>query len=400
MSLDLTPHFRRFFEAAPDRIHLAAHSHHYWPDASELGQRHAWQDAAVLADRKWSRVFGEIWPIVQKGIAARLNLPDPDTLAFAPNTHEFLKRILSCFPADRPTRILASDAEFHSFSRQIARLEEDGLVEVQRIAAEPFDTFSERLNEAAAAGGHDLVFVSQVFFSSAALGPDVQSLVASVPDPETFIVIDGYHGFMAVPTDLSAVAERVFYISGGYKYAMSGEGCCFMHCPPGFGPRPRDTGWYSAFSALERADGGVPYSTDGMRFVGSTFDPSGLYRMAAVFTWADQIGLTVPAIHAHVLELQDRFVSGIAKAGITALTDARLVTPIGPGVDRGHFLTFETPEAPALYERLLAESIITDVRGDRLRFGLACYHTEASIDHAVERIAEILGASSGQTASV
>ena len=38
------------------------------------------------------------------------------------------------------------------------------------------------------------------------------------------------------------------YLAGGYKYAMAGEGACFMHCPPGFGARPRNTGWYASFA--------------------------------------------------------------------------------------------------------------------------------------------------------
>ena len=48
----------------------------------------------------------------------------------------------------------------------------------------------------------------------------------------TVVAIDGYHGFMAVPTDLSRIAGRAFYLAGGYKYAMAGEGVCFLHCPP------------------------------------------------------------------------------------------------------------------------------------------------------------------------
>ena len=392
MSLDLTAHFSRFLGADPDRLHLAAHSHHYWPDASEQGHHRAWSDAATYADQKWATVFGEVVPAVQRGIAGRLSLPDPETIAFAPNTHEFVKRLLSCFPADRPVRILASDAEFHAFSRQIARLEEAGLVACERVPAEPFGDFGDRFAAAAAAGGHDMVFVSHVFFSSGAIGPDLGALAASVPDPETFIVVDAYHGFMAVPTDLSAVADRIFYLAGGYKYAMSGEGCCFLHCPPGYGERPRDTGWYAAFSALERADGGVPYSTDGNRFFGSTFDPSGLYRMRAVFDWMDGIGLTVPAIHAHVLGLQERFLEGLAATGTAPLTDARLVTPVGAGVERGHFLTFDTPQDAGLHRRLLDANLVTDVRGDRLRFGFACYHTADTIDRALARIARTLAA--------
>src|SRR5690606_30922882 len=121
-------HFRRFLEAVPERLHFAAHSHHYWPDVTLEAQVACWQDAARLADGKWAHVFGEVMPAVQRGIARHLGLPDPASLAFAPNTHDLVRRLLSCFPAGRRLRILTSDAEFHSFARQAARLEEEGLV--------------------------------------------------------------------------------------------------------------------------------------------------------------------------------------------------------------------------------------------------------------------------------
>jgi selenocysteine lyase/cysteine desulfurase len=338
MSLDLTRHFGRFLGADPDRIHLAAHSHHFWPDAAFGGQLQAGEDAARHADRKWEHVFGEVIPAVRRGIAARLALPDPATIAIAPNTHEFVRRLLSCVPRGRTPRVLTSDAEFHSFARQTARLEEDGLIAVERVPAEPFATFSERLCERAAAGGHDLVFVSQVFFSSAAVGPDLEALAGAIADEETLLAIDGYHGFMALPIDLSQIAGRAFYLAGGYKYAMAGEGVSFMHCPPGYGMRPRDTGWFAAFGHLAGRQAGVPYSADGGRFMGATFDPSGCYRLAAVFAWLDAIGLTVADIHAHVMGLQHRFLDAVAEHRIAPLMGARLVTPAGDGVERGHFL--------------------------------------------------------------
>ncbi len=391
MTLDLRAHFSEFLNARPGIHHLAAHSHHYWPDAACAAHRRALADAARLADQKWDTVFGTVVPSAQRGIAKILSLPDPATIAFAPNTHDFVRRLLSALPAQRAPRILASDSEFHSFTRQIARLEEDALVVIERIAAEPFATFGERFSAAARRGGHDLVFVSQVFFNSGATCGSLDDLTRAVADAQTLIVFDGYHGFMALPTDFAANAARAFYIGGGYKYAMSGENACFMHCPPGFATRPRDTGWFAAFGALEAGAGrGVPYGTDGSRFMGATFDPAGLYRMAAVFAWMDEIGLTVAAIHEHVLALQDLFRAEIARARIRLLTEAKLVTPVA-GRARGHFLTFERADAQAIHDRLKRESIITDVRGDRLRFGFGCYHTPRDIETGVKAIARALG---------
>src|SRR5215831_10941376 len=132
MTLDLRGHFTEFRAAQQGRIHLAAHSHHFWPDAACDAHRRALADAARLADNKCETIFGELIPRAQRGIAAILALP---------NTHDFVRRLISALPAGAMPRILTSDSEFHSFTRQIARLEEDGLVAVERIAAEPFASF-------------------------------------------------------------------------------------------------------------------------------------------------------------------------------------------------------------------------------------------------------------------
>ncbi len=388
--LDLRSHFREFRAAQPARIHLAAHSHHFWPDAACDAHRRALADAARLADNKWETIFGTLMPRAQRGIAAILALPDPGSIAFAPNTHDFVRRLLSALPAGVAPRVLTSDSEFHSFTRQIARLEEEGLVGVERIAAEPFASFPDRFATAAGRGGHDLVYVSQVFFNSAATSGPLDAIVGAVADADALVVVDGYHGFMALPTDLGAAAGRAFYLAGGYKYAMAGEGVCFMHCPPGFAMRPRDTGWFAAFGALSAGGGGVGYGTDGSRFLGATFDPTGLYRLAAVLDWMSNIGLTVDAIHEHVLALQDCFRAGIARAGVRILSEARLVTPVGSGTARGHFLTFELATAQAVHDRLMRANIITDVRGERIRFGFGCYHTLEEIEAAAATIARAL----------
>ena len=380
--LDLRSHFSRFLNAEPDRLHFAAHSHHPWPDVTRDAQLQAWDDAARLMDSKWEHILGPVLEEFRAHVAGHLNLPDPSTIAVAPNTHEFLKRILSCFH-ERPIRILASDGEFHSFTRQIARLEEDGIAAVTRVPVEPFASFADRLLSAAQAD-HDLVFVSQVFFNSG-FAADVRELTEAAGG-RAMMVIDGYHGFMARPTDLAAIAHRAFYLAGGYKYAMAGEGACFMHCPPGWGLRPQDTGWYAAFGDLSKAGGGgVAYSPDGWRFMGATFDPSGLYRFNAVMRWLKQEGITPAIVQAHAGALQQSFLQRVA--GSAMLKSAALVPPESE-TRRGNFLTFETDNAAAIHRDLHELRVVTDVRGRRLRLGFGLYQTEEEVDDLVQRIAE------------
>lgn len=358
-------------EGAP--LHAAAHSHHPWPDVTFVAQETAWRDAARLLDHKWDHIFREVIPAAQRHIARQLSFPDPSTIAFGPNTHSFVLRILSCFPDGKPIRVLTTGSEFHSFSRQLARLEEAGVVEVARIATEPFDSFEHRFAYTVAAGRYDLVFLSQVFFNSGFRGRNVDEIVGSVRDADTFVVIDGYHGFMAVPTDLRAIAGRAFYLAGGYKYAMVGEGACFLHCPPGYGPRPRDTGWYAGFSALESGDGGVPYADDGSRFLGATFDVSGLYRFNAVQEWLQREGWSVATMLEHVRRIERLFLTEIDGSNGPIHSSDLLVRE---EEHRGRFLAFRTPDAGKITAALAAQSVIVDYRGDRLRVGFGIYHAE------------------------
>jgi selenocysteine lyase/cysteine desulfurase len=353
-------------------LHVAAHSHHPWPDVTLAAQEQAWRDAARLLDGKWGYVFDTTIPAAQNHIARQLRLPDPKTIAFGPNTHSFVLRLLSCLPP-KP-RILTTISEFHSFARQIARLEEDGLVRVTRIPTEPFDTFEDRFAEAAAKGGHDLVFLSQVFFDSSFAVTDMAKIVNAVPDGDTLIVVDGYHGFMAVPTDFGALANRAFYLAGGYKYAMAGEGACFLHCPPGYGPRPRDTGWYAGFSALESAGAGVGYAGDGTRFFGATFDVSALYRFNAVQDWLAREGRTVADMLAHVRMIEHIFLAEL-KPGRHDVDSSLLM--VRNHARRGRFLSFRTEAAGKITQMLAEQSIVVDHRDDRLRIGFGIYHDES-----------------------
>lgn len=364
--------FARTFAHVGAPLHVAAHSHHPWPDVSYDAQIAAWEDAVRLLDHKWEHAFATTIPAAQAHVARALALPDPATIAFGPNTHSFVQRILSCLPRNRPLRVLTTGSEFMSFARQIARLEEDGAVQVTRVATEPFDSFEDRLLAQAQEPGWDLVFFSQVFFDSGRVVRNLVRLAGAVPDRSTLVAIDGYHGFMAVPTDLSAVAHRAFYIAGGYKYAMAGEGACFLHAPPGYGPRPRDTGWYAGFAALEAGAAGVPYASDGSRFMGATFDLSALYRFNAVQDWLRAEGQTVAGMLTHVRQIEDVFLSEVRSPDISRVT---LVVP--DAARRGRFLAFRTTRAGEIVERLAARNIIADHRGDRLRIGFGIYHTEA-----------------------
>ncbi len=367
---------------------MAAHSHHLWPDASFAGQIECWQDAARLADAKWDRVMGEVWPEAQRHVAEELGTGRPDAIVFAANTHDFLIRVAAACPRrpGRPLRILTTDGEFHSARRQFARWVESGEIDQTIIAAEPFDSLAERFLQAAQAGEHDLILVSQLLFGTGQVFAAVAEL-ADLADPNgPWVVIDGYHSFMALETPLPApLAKRVFFLAGGYKYAMAGEGIGLMHCAPGFGPRPPITGWYAEFEDLSLPPEQVGYAPDAMRFMGATFDPSALYRWNAIRGMLADEGLTTAAINARVAQLQSQLIAAIKTS---PLSEAELLNPLTGG-PHARFLAFRHPQAAAWQQALKERNCITDVRGNVLRVGLGLYHDEADVA-AFARLAEQL----------
>ncbi|HWE44723.1 MAG TPA: aminotransferase class V-fold PLP-dependent enzyme [Caulobacteraceae bacterium] len=380
--------FTHALSAAPGRLHMAAHSHHLWPDASREAQIQCWDDAATFADRKWDKVMGEVWTKARSNVATELKLPSPDSVVFAPNTHELIVRLVSAFPK-RPLRVLSTDGEFHSFRRQGARWAESGTFELELVPSEPFGDFAERFLAKAKSGNYDLIFVSQVFFKSGRVFEKINEL-ARVSKPEgPWVVLDGYHGFLAIPTDFKRASDRVFYLAGGYKYAMAGEGAAFMHAPAGYGPRPEVSGWYAEFADLEGSPGAVGFARDATRFMGATFDPSGLYRFNAAFQMLADQGLSTTAVSAHVAGLQAQFLDLVEQGEAGPFKDAELLNPLGAG-PHARFLAFRHPEAQAWKAKLLEADAVTDVRDDVLRVGLGLYHDPEDIDRFASVCKQVL----------
>ena len=333
--------YQRFLQANPDKQHFASHSHHYWPDVTREATLAYWDDSANMVDDKWQHIFGQVVPQTQQLIADILNLPDPEQIVFAGNTHELVMRLFSCFDLSKPLNVVSTDSEFYSFQRQAKRLAEFDNIELTCVPTEPFASFTERFIAKVKTEQPDMVFCSQVFFNSGYAIADLPAFVLAVAEvTDAMLVIDGYHGFMALPTDLSAIAERVFYLSGSYKYAQGGEGCCFMAVPPGNRQRPWYTGWFAEFGTLAAEKSAlVLYSNDGNRFAGATMDYTALYRLHAVLLLFKKQGITVGRIHQYVMQLQQAFVKELSRQQHPLRNQQSLL--LYQREQHGHFFTFK-----------------------------------------------------------
>ena len=127
----------------------------------------------------------------------------------------------------------------------------------------------------------------------------------------------------------------------------------------------------------------VGYAKDAMRFMGATFDPSGLYRFNAIRRMLDANGITTARVAARVAGLQEMLIDRLSG---TALGGAELLNP-PIGECHARFLAMRSPNSQRWCAELRERGCVTDVRGDVLRTGSGLYHDEED----VEAFAEIAG---------
>lgn len=380
--------YSRFLKNHQDELHFACHSHHYWPDVTREAQLKYWDDSCAYVDDKWSYFFSSKIPQAQSHIAKVLGLSNSSQIVFSPNTHEMVFRLLSSLNWTKKIRILTTDSEFYSFDRQINRIAEFTQFEIVKIPTHPFATFNERFEQALTEQTWDFTFLSHVFFNSGWVC-DIERLAKANGDKSIF-VIDGYHSFMAVPLNLSAIEDNIFYLGGSYKYAQGGEGACFLYVPKKIRHRPFYTGWFAELSHLSSVGNEVGYPVDALQYAGSTMDFSGLYRLIAVMDLFQEIDLDTPKIHNFIQANQNFFLNYLGSTQHPLLNDKTLL--LENLKNHGHFLTFQLDSEKTTQEivkKLNHKKVKTDSRGARLRFGFGLYHDQQDIEKACRIIASI-----------
>jgi len=377
----LRPHYARFLSSLNGDILMTAHSHQAWPDISRDAQIKAWDDAATLIDGKWEKINSEIIPKFQKHVADRVGSQRPSDLAIAGNTHELVYRLLSCF-GPKP-KVLTSRSEFHSLRRQLTRLAEDGAAITWVETDGP--NFIQRFCDALSREKPDLVALSYVFFTNSEILIELPQVLKLADQMGVPVLVDLYHGFNTVELSIQSWPGQVFAVGGGYKYAQSGEGVCWMLVPKDASSyRPRNTGWFADFEHLESDLEEVCYGKGGQRFLGATFDPTSLYRANAVMDWMNEVGLSVKVLRQQASRQTSLLVECFEASGLIE-KGFELASP-RDSARRGSFVSFRHANAKAICHKLAASGLRTDARNDLLRLGPGPYTSSTDCEQAIERI--------------
>ena len=358
--------YSEFLNEHSPHLHMAGHSHHFWPDAARDGHNYYYNLAMKKSDHKWEIILGEVLPKVQSKITTMLNFSRPKDIAFSSNTHDLITRLISPKLNAEKLNILASKNEFHSISRQLKRLNEEENISIHWIDNEAKD-FKEQLEKILIENEYDFIFMSHVFFNSGFVLPHETIELIIRHKKNAQFILDGYHHFCALPFNLAPFENDLFYIAGGYKYAQAGEGMCFMTMPAMCQIRPLLTGWFAHFSSLEKTSSKVDYNDDGMRFWGSTLDMSSFCRFLSVWDKFNEQKLTIEKFDLYIKDLQKEFLSDNSLSTYVLSSDLNHL---------GHFITFEfesSEQAKSVYNWLLRNHVMTDFRGKRLRFGFTPY---------------------------
>jgi selenocysteine lyase/cysteine desulfurase len=380
----LAPHYSRFRVA--ERLLLTGHSHQAWPDEAFDAQKTAWLDAARYVDEKWQHAFAQAQR-VRDGFA-RLLGDAGGGIALAPNTHELVVRLLSALPLRERPKLVTTDGEFHTIRRQLDRLAEAGLT-VVRVTEAPLDSLAARL-----AGAVDdrtaLVLVSAVFFDSGRIARGLGEVAARCRVHGARLLVDVYHALNVVPVSLADEGlSDAFVVGGGYKYCQLGEGNCFLRLPAGSELRPVITGWYSEFGALEGSahTARVVYGEGGDRFAGATYDPTSHYRGAAVFAFFERHGLAPELLR----ELSQHQIGVLASSFDALDLDPAVVDRdrSAPLTETAGFLALRCPAATDFARALRERGVLTDARGDVLRFGPAPYLSDRQLRDAIGALGEV-----------
>lgn len=372
---NLKKHFANTIAHHHDNLLFQAHSHHLWPDCAYDAMNSYTELVQKKLDLKWDYIFESLIPEAQAIIALMLNWKHKNLIAFGTNTHELIIRYLSgLFEFNKKINIVTTSYEYHSARRLFQNLEHFNWINLKVINTEEKNSLAEvkKLLTNLPTKNVNVCFISQCSFLSAYTHAETDLIELAKNFPTTHFLIDAYHSFAARLLNYTDAPDNLSLIAGGYKYAMSGEGICFlaMNSHEGF-HEPVFNGWLAEFSSINAYNDTTAFmeTTGFWKMMGATFDPIGLFRFVKIWHYWETQHIDPNLIRNHVMQLQNVFVERLDPKVLSLLLRF-------PTFNQGNFYSFNLPKnknAKNLVKLLQDKKVFVDSRGQYLRFGFSPY---------------------------
>ena len=314
-------------------------------------------------------------------IAQLINAPRPDCIVPKTSAGQGLRTVLNALPGT--PRVLTTAAEFDSVDiilKQYAAVGRIHLTTVPHQNPEGKIDLTQLIETIRK--GIDLVVISQVFFTTSQIIPNLDRLAAECHKAGARLLVDSYHAIGVFPVDVAAM-QADFLIGGSYKYLRGGPGAAFLYISPDAltsDLKPIDIGWFAKEHPFQYERPNPPrFAPGGDAYLESTPPVLTYYQARAGQLITLQLG--VARIRAYNLDRLTRLKQYLADLNIPAT---------GADEEHGAFLTIEHPNAVSLAKQLAHKNITTDARHNYLRLCPDYLTPDTSLHEAATTLASLI----------
>lgn len=276
---------------------------------------------------------------------------DPSRVALGSQVSVFAGMVASSLPPG--SEVLTVDGEFTSMVFPFLAQHRRGI----RVRSVPLSDLASSVTAKTA-----LVAVSAVQSADGRVA-GLDALTDACTATGTKVLLDTTQAVGWLPIDASRYA---YTCGGGYKWLLAPRGTCFFTVAEEFQDEltPSGAGWYAGDSPWDSIYGPFHLASNARQFDVSPAWHSWVGQAAALQLLAD---IGTDALHAHAIQLADRFRAGV-------------------GLPPGDSAIVSLAVTPAVTHRLASARIVSSVRAGRLRLSFHLYNTASEVDAAVDAI--------------
>jgi kynureninase len=316
----------------------------------------------------------------RRAFAALVNA-EPDEIAVTTSLSAGIASLASGLRYAGRSKVVVTDLEFPTVG-QIWHAQEARGARVVHVPVGPDGIVPLEHFDAAIDDDTALVSITHVSYRTGAM-IDVEGVVDLAHQRGALVLLDAYQTAGSMPLDVKEL-DVDFLGAGTLKYLLGSAGLAFFYCRRELfeKARPTATGWFADEDIFAMDIHDYSPSPNARRFQSGTPPIPSIYAGIAGIELMQEIG--IPETREHVLELNDRLISGVDDLGGTIATPREHER-------HGALICIRSTDVNALVAALAERGIVTSEREGNLRVSAHAYNTIEDIDAVLEALRENRG---------